>query len=110
MFGIRTLTESENNGKSRLNICSMSVSALNDRIKADSMSIDAIVEQVAKIFIRQKYIIERLIVGSLCNGHILIEGVPGLAKTTTVQALSNAIAASFRRLQFTSHPTSCPRI
>ena len=69
------------------------LSALNDRIKADSMSIDAIVEQVAKIVIGQREMIERLIIGLLCNGHILIEGVPGLAKTTTVEALSNAIAA-----------------
>ena len=45
--------------------------------------------------------IERMIIGLLCNGHILLEGVPGLAKTTAVQALSNTIAVSFKRLQFT---------
>jgi len=77
------------------------LSALNERIKAESVFVDGLFEQVQKIIVGQRYMIERLIIGLLCNGHILLEGVPGLAKTTAVQAISSAIAVSFKRLQFT---------
>ena len=77
------------------------LTAQTERVKAESHHIDQIIDQVGKIIIGQKELIERLIIGLLCNGHILIEGVPGLAKTTAVQALSDTIDASFQRIQFT---------
>ena len=77
------------------------LAALTERVKAESHHINEISAEVAKVIIGQKEMVERLIIGLLSNGHILLEGVPGLAKTTAVQALSDTIAASFRRLQFT---------
>lgn len=77
------------------------LTALNERIQSESAFVDEIFEEIAKIIVGQKYMIERLIIGLLCNGHILLEGVPGLAKTTAVHALSETISALFKRLQFT---------
>lgn len=77
------------------------LTAQTEHVKAESRHIVQIIDQVTKIIIGQKEMIERLIIGLLCNGHILIEGVPGLAKTTAVQALANTIDASFHRIQFT---------
>jgi MoxR-like ATPase len=77
------------------------LTALNKRIQAESTFVEGLFKEIRKVIVGQTYMIERLIIGLLCNGHILLEGVPGLAKTTAVQALSNTIAASFKRLQFT---------
>ncbi len=77
------------------------LTALNESIQEASAFVEEIFEEIRKVIIGQKYMIERMIIGLLCNGHILLEGVPGLAKTTAVQALSNTIAVSFKRLQFT---------
>ena len=77
------------------------LTALNERIQETSAFVEEIFEEIRKVIIGQKYMIERMIIGLLCNGHILLEGVPGLAKTTAVQALSSTIAVSFKRLQFT---------
>ncbi len=77
------------------------LTALNEKIQEASTFVEDIFEEIRKVIIGQKYMIERMIIGLLCNGHILLEGVPGLAKTTAVQALSSTIAVSFKRLQFT---------
>lgn len=77
------------------------LTALNERIQSESTFVDEIFAEIGKIIVGQRYMIERLIIGLLCNGHILLEGVPGLAKTTAVHALSDTISASFKRLQFT---------
>ena len=77
------------------------LTALNKRIQAESVFVEGIFKEIRKVIVGQTYMVERLIIGLLCNGHILLEGVPGLAKTTAVQALSNTVAASFKRLQFT---------
>ena len=77
------------------------LAALNERIQAESTFIDRIFEEIEKVIVGQRYMIERLIIGLLCNGHILLEGVPGLAKTTAVQSLADTLSASFKRLQFT---------
>ena len=77
------------------------LTALNERIQEASAFVEDIFEEIRKVIIGQKYMIERMIISLLCNGHILLEGVPGLAKTTAVQALSSTIAVSFKRLQFT---------
>ena len=75
--------------------------AINARIQADSSLIQDILNETGKIIVGQRALLERLVIGLLCNGHILLEGVPGLAKTTAIAALAKTIDASFNRLQFT---------
>ncbi len=75
--------------------------AMNTRIEADSVLVQNILTEAGKIIVGQRTLLERLIIGLLCNGHILLEGVPGLAKTTAIAALAKTIDASFKRLQFT---------
>ena len=75
--------------------------AMNARIQADSSKIQQILKEAGKIIVGQRTLLERLVIGLLCNGHILLEGVPGLAKTTAIDVLARTIDASFQRLQFT---------
>lgn len=75
--------------------------AMNARIKADSSKIQKILKEAGKVIVGQRTLLERLVIGLLCNGHILLEGVPGLAKTTAIDVLARTIDASFKRLQFT---------
>ncbi|MBF0486286.1 MAG: AAA family ATPase [Candidatus Omnitrophica bacterium] len=77
------------------------VAAINEMVRKESGFVEAIVMECQKVIVGQKYLIERLIVGLLANGHILIEGVPGLAKTTAVKTLSDTIQTKFQRIQFT---------
>ncbi|MDP8266161.1 MAG: AAA family ATPase [Candidatus Aceula meridiana] len=77
------------------------ITAINEKVKKESAFLDGIFFEMEKIIVGQKYLLERLLVCLLANGHILIEGVPGLAKTTAVKALAGAIQAKFQRLQFT---------
>jgi MoxR-like ATPase len=63
--------------------------------------IPALREEVGRVVIGQKYLVDRLLLGLLANGHILLEGVPGLAKTLTVKTMALAIQTGFQRLQFT---------
>lgn len=77
------------------------ITAINEKIKKESAFIELLVSEVEKVIVGQKYLIERLLVGLLANGHILLEGLPGLAKTTAVKALSGVIKADFKRIQFT---------
>lgn len=75
--------------------------AQNERIKEESAFIDDLVAEIGKVIVGQKYMVERLLVGLLSNGHVLLEGVPGLAKTLTVKTLSDTIKTGFQRIQFT---------
>ncbi|MBU1862607.1 MAG: MoxR family ATPase [Candidatus Omnitrophica bacterium] len=77
------------------------ITAINEKVKQESAFIHTLVSEIEKVIVGQKYLIERLLVAVLANGHILIEGVPGLAKTLSVKVLANAIKAGFQRLQFT---------
>jgi MoxR-like ATPase len=77
------------------------IAAINERVREQSGFIDAVKREVAKIIVGQDVLVERLLIAMLCRGHILIEGVPGLAKTLTVSTLAQAIDASFVRIQFT---------
>ena len=77
------------------------IEAINKKIEKESEFVDKISEEVAKVIVGQKYMIERLLIGLLANGHILLEGVPGLAKTMAVKTLSSSIRTKFQRLQFT---------
>ena len=80
---------------------STSVEAVNEKVRKESAFIPRLVSEIEKVIVGQKYLIERLMVGLLANGHILIEGVPGLAKTMSVRVLAQAIKTKFQRLQFT---------
>jgi MoxR-like ATPase len=77
------------------------IAALNEQIKRESEFIRQLTAEVGKVIVGQKYLIERLLVGLLADGHILLEGVPGLAKTLSVKTLSAAIQTNFHRIQFT---------
>lgn len=77
------------------------IQALNEKIRRESAFVERLNREVAKIIVGQKYMIERLMVGLLGNGHVLLEGVPGLAKTLAVKTLSAAIQTKFQRIQFT---------
>src|SRR5262249_31399442 len=68
---------------------------------ADTALVQSILEQVAKRVVGQDYMVERLLVGLLAGGHVLLEGLPGLAKTLTVKTIAEAIQTSFQRIQFT---------
>ncbi|MEI6863068.1 MAG: AAA family ATPase [Candidatus Omnitrophota bacterium] len=75
--------------------------AINEKVKRESAFIPELMKEMEKIIVGQKYLLERLMVGVLANGHILIEGVPGLAKTLAVKVLAQSIKTKFQRLQFT---------
>jgi len=77
------------------------IEALNEKIKKESEFVEKITNEVSKVIVGQKYMVERLLLGLLCNGHVLLEGVPGLAKTMAVKTLSSCIQTKFQRLQFT---------
>ena len=73
----------------------------SDEIKEASAFVYRLREEMGKVLVGQRYVIDRLMVGLLSNGHVLLEGVPGLAKTTAVKTLADTINAEFRRIQFT---------
>ncbi|MFI5205250.1 MAG: AAA family ATPase [Flavobacteriales bacterium] len=77
------------------------IRALNERISAESAFIDLIVNELDKVIIGQRHMIERLLLSLLSNGHILLEGVPGLAKTLAIKSLAQCVDAKFSRIQFT---------
>ncbi len=70
-------------------------------VERESAFVDRLTGQIGSVIVGQKYLVERLLIGILADGHILIEGVPGLAKTLSVKTLSDAISVKFQRLQFT---------
>lgn len=82
-------------------IDSTNIKELNERIKQESAFVDIITMEMNKVIIGQKHMVERLLIGLLSNGHILLEGVPGLAKTLAIKSLAESIQANFNRIQFT---------
>jgi MoxR-like ATPase len=80
---------------------SQDVKAINALVEQESGFVDNILGEVAKVIVGQRHMIERLMIGLLCNGHCLIEGVPGLAKTLPVKTLAQTLQAIFARIQFT---------
>ena len=80
---------------------SVNIKELNDRIQKESAFVDMLSLEMGKVIIGQKQLVENLLIGLLANGHILLEGVPGLAKTLAISTLSKAIDAKFSRIQFT---------
>jgi MoxR-like ATPase len=77
------------------------IKAINEKIEKESAFVDLLVMEMSKVIVGQKYMIERLLIGLLGQGHILLEGVPGLAKTLAINTLSKAVKGSFSRIQFT---------
>ena len=83
------------------NSVNVDIRALNDRIAAESAFIDLLSMEMSKVIVGQKHMVERLMIGLLGNGHILLEGVPGLAKTLAINTLAKAVDGKFSRIQFT---------
>ena len=80
---------------------SVDIRAINEKIEKESAFVDLVNLEMNKVIVGQKYMIERLLIGLLGNGHILLEGVPGLAKTLAINTLSKTVKGSFSRIQFT---------
>lgn len=79
----------------------MDIKEINERIQRESAFVDLLLMELGKVIVGQKYMTERLLIGLLANGHVLLEGVPGLAKTLAIKSLAQAIQARFSRIQFT---------
>lgn len=80
---------------------SVDIKALNEKIKTESAFVDLLMMEMNKVIVGQKHMVERLLVGLLSDGHILLEGVPGLAKTLAINTLAKTVKADFSRIQFT---------
>ena len=80
---------------------SVNIKELNDRIQKESAFVDLLSIEMGKVIVGQKGLVENLLIGLLANGHILLEGVPGLAKTLAINTLAQAVSAKFSRIQFT---------
>ena len=74
---------------------------LNEKIKQESAFIDILLNEIGKVIVGQHIIVEKMVVGLISNGHILLEGVPGLAKTLAIKTLAASMKAKFQRIQFT---------
>jgi MoxR-like ATPase len=79
----------------------LDISELNEKIKKESAFIDLLLNEISKVIVGQRVIVEKMIVGLISNGHILLEGVPGLAKTLAIKTLAASMKAKFQRIQFT---------
>lgn len=83
------------------NNVSVDIRAINEKIERESAFVDLLMMEMNKVIVGQKHMVERLLIGLLGNGHILLEGVPGLAKTLAINTLSKAVQGKFSRIQFT---------
>ncbi len=79
----------------------VNIKELNDRIQKESAFVDIITMEMNKVIVGQKHLVENLLIGLLADGHILLEGMPGLAKTLAINTLANIVDAKFSRIQFT---------
>ena len=77
------------------------IKVIHDRIHEQSVFVEQLLSEAGKVIVGQKYMLERLLIGLLTNGHVLLEGVPGLAKTLAVKTMASTINAQFQRIQFT---------
>ncbi|AKF83140.1 MoxR-like ATPase [Myxococcus fulvus] len=77
------------------------IRALTERVNQESSFVEVLNQETGKVIVGQRYMLERILIGLLCNGHVLLEGVPGLAKTLTVRTVADALSATFMRIQFT---------
>ena len=79
----------------------INIKELNERIERESVFVDTLNLEMSKVIVGQKHLVDTLLIGLLSNGHILLEGVPGLAKTLAITTLAQAVNAHFSRIQFT---------
>jgi MoxR-like ATPase len=79
----------------------LDIAKLNDTVREESLQVQAVVDEIRKLIVGQKALIERMMVALLCRGHLLVEGVPGLAKTLAVKTLGQVLDVRFARIQFT---------
>ena len=86
----------------------MNISEINKKVQEESLFLQDLRHEIAKVIVGQEDLVEKMLVALIADGHILIEGVPGLAKTLTVKTLAQALSASFQRIQFT--PDLLPRM
>ena len=77
------------------------IRVINEMVQAESSFVETLKTEIAKVIVGQDYMVDRLLIGMLSDGHILLEGVPGLAKTLTVKTLSDCLHTKFQRIQFT---------
>ncbi len=77
------------------------IQVLNEQVRRESEVVERVLDEIGRVIVGQRYMVERLLLGLLCDGHVLIEGVPGLAKTLSVSTLARVIEADFGRIQFT---------
>jgi len=77
------------------------IQEIQERVREKSAFVDRLQQEIQRIIVGQKYMVDRLLIGLLAQGHILVEGVPGLAKTLAVKTLAQTIRTGFRRIQFT---------
>ena len=77
------------------------IEVIQEKIQRESAFVSRLTDEVGRVIVGQRYMVERLLIGLLANGHVLMEGVPGLAKTLTVRTLAGAIQTNFHRIQFT---------
>ena len=78
-----------------------SIRDLNEQVQEESAFLNNLIEEIRKVVVGQDVLVERVLIGLLADGHILLEGVPGLAKTLLVKTVSQAINSEFSRMQFT---------
>ena len=79
----------------------MDIQEITRQVEKESVIVRQIAAEVEKIIVGQRQLLDRMLVGLICDGHLLLEGLPGLAKTTAVKTLATAIRTSFQRIQFT---------
>lgn len=96
-----TATQSFSDAPAGASAYSMDIRAINEMIQRESAFVDLLKTEMDKVIVGQKYMVERLLIGLLADGHILLEGVPGLAKTLAINTLAKTIDAEFSRIQFT---------
>src|ERR1700761_8150105 len=82
-------------------MANVDVQNITEEVRKKSVFVDAILSETSKVVVGQKVLLERLILALLCDGHVLLEGLPGLAKTLTIKTLADVIHADFQRIQFT---------
>ena len=80
---------------------STNIKELNERIQKESSFVDLLSMEMGKVIVGQKALVENLLIGLLADGHILLEGLPGLAKTLAINTLSRSVGGKFSRIQFT---------
>ena len=79
----------------------MDIQEITRRVEKESVVISQVMSEIGKVIVGQKRLVERMLIGLLCDGHLLLEGVPGLAKTTAVKTIAAVIRTTFQRIQFT---------